>query len=87
MATKIPDVYNDILDSDQFHNDDISVIGKPRPIPFGGHASTALNAVNFITVDREKAARRNLNYLHERIENEKSYQEKKAKEDALTGVV
>ncbi len=86
--------YNDILDSDYYHNDDVSTTGKPRPIPvgvsdtiksgervqipFGGHSSTALNAVNFVKVNREAVADRNLAWMRERIVNEKFYQEKEA---------
>lgn len=78
-------IYNDLLDSDVYHVDDVTVIGDPSPIPqgvnrdgipFGGHQSTALNAVNYVTVDRESAARRNIEDLKARIalrlEREKS---------------
>lgn len=68
--------YNDLLDSDEVHNDDITVVGtgsqiplgmSESGIPFGGHQSTAVDAVNFIRVDRQAIADRNLSYLRERI--------------------
>lgn len=56
-------MYSDLLDSDQFHTDDIITLGP------------ALEAVNFITVDHEAASRRNINYIRENIAREKRYQE------------
>lgn len=78
-------LYNSLLDSDQFHVDDTRVIGEGEwipqrlnrdGIPYGGHSSTALNAVNYIEVDYEAAARRNIEDTRRRIalrlEREKS---------------
>ena len=69
-------LYNELLDSDQYHPDEIMVVGDPSPIPpgvnrngipFGGHQSTALNAVNYIAIDYEAAARRNIADTRKRI--------------------
>lgn len=57
-------MYNDLLDGESIHSDDLTVIGP------------ALDAVNFISVDLTSAANRNLGYLRERIERERAYQEK-----------
>ncbi len=56
-------MYNELLDGEQFHNDDLTVLGS------------ALEAVNFITIDHEKAANRNLDYIRENIARENAYQE------------
>jgi len=85
-------MYNDLLDSDQYHADDITVIGDPSPIPmginrdgipFGGHQSTALNAVNYVTVDFESTARRNIEDTRRRI----ALRLEREKQNDLTAVV
>jgi len=58
--------YNPILDSDQYHVDEI-LDGGP-----------ALEAVRFIYIDREAAANRNLRYIRENVAREKEFQEKLA---------
>jgi hypothetical protein len=63
--------FNDLLDNDQFHNSEVTDLGP------------ALNAVRFISIDREAAAQRNLGYIRSNIAREKAYQEKLA----LTTVV
>ena len=62
-------MYNDLLDSDQFHCDDLIDDGP------------ALEAVRFVTVDREAAASRNITYIRENIAREKLYQLKKWNDD------
>jgi hypothetical protein len=63
------------------HNDDVKVVGKPRRTqlgeaysyitgqyePYGGHPSTALNAVNTVTVNQESHNAREQKYLTDRI--------------------
>jgi hypothetical protein len=61
-------------------------LGLSEPIPlengqserrsFGGHESTALESINFIMVDYEGVAERNLAHIRENIAREKAYQEK-----------
>lgn len=85
-------LYNDLLDSDQYHRDDTTVIGTEHPIPmglnrdgipFGGHPSTGLNAVNIIVVDYEAAARRNIADTDKRI----ALRLEREKKAGLTAVV
>lgn len=85
-------LYNSLLDSEQFHVDDTRVIGEGTPIPtgvnrdgipFGGCQSTALNAVNYITVDYEAAARRNIEDTRKRI----ALRLEREKKNDLTAVV
>ncbi len=82
-----------LLDTDQYHRDDVTVVGEassPVPsginrdgIPFGGHESTAFNAVNYIKVDYEAAARRNIEDTKRRIALRLEHEKK----TELTGVV
>ena len=58
-------LYNDIIDGDQFHADEIQDAGP------------ALNAVRYINVNYEAAAKRNIGYIQENIAREKAYQEKR----------
>jgi len=64
-------LYNDLIDDGQFHNNEVHDAGK------------ALNAVRFVTLDYEAAARRNIGYIQENIVREAAYQKKLA----LTAVV
>lgn len=48
-------MYNEILDGDFVHNDDVRVVGK------------ALNAVNFIAIDYNAVAARNRGYIKANI--------------------
>jgi len=68
MATKIP-LYNDLLDSDQFHNDEV----HQGALVFPGTLSP-----HYVTVDTEAAAQRNIGYIQENIERERQYQKRKA---------
>lgn len=56
MATPI--LYNDILDGDQFHNDEV----HQGDLVFPG-----INSPHYVTIDTEAAARRNLGYIQENI--------------------
>lgn len=94
MSTKR--LYNSLLDSEQYHVDDTTVIGEGTHVPiqvnrdgimFGGHPSTALNAVNYITVDYEAAARRNLADTDRRIAQRLEREKKQAEKEGLTAVV
>lgn len=83
--------YNDLLDGEQYHSDDLRITGNPNPIPLtmnssgrtsGGSESTALNAINYVTVDYEAAAARNIRDIRENIAR------RRAREEALlTSVV
>lgn len=66
------------------HNDDTKIVGKSRGIPqgvnaenipFGGHQSTALNAVNYVEVDWAAVERRNTSYIRENIANRRKREE------------
>jgi hypothetical protein len=59
-------LYNPLIDGDQFHSDEITVIG---PASIRGQV---LDAVNFVTVDYEAAARRNLGYIRANIARSKA---------------
>lgn len=67
--------YNDMLDGDEVHNDDITVIGP------------AIDAVNFIRVNHQAVADRNLGYLRERIARRIAHEKAEAEKAALTLVV
>lgn len=82
-----PRLYNSMLDGDQYHVTEITVAGKPKPIPvglnrngipFGGCESTALDAVNFVAIDYEAAARRNLSYIQDNIRRRKEREQREA---------
>lgn len=82
-----PRLYNSLLDGDQFHADEVTVTGKPNQIPvrmnrdgipFGGSESTALDAVNFIAIDYEAAARRNIGYIQDNIRRRKEREQREA---------
>jgi hypothetical protein len=90
-----------LLDQDQYHNDEVKPTGKPHAIPervsdpvhsgsegipYGGHLSTALNAVNFIEVDYNAVELRNRQYIRENIARQRAY-EAKREEAQLTEVV
>ncbi len=82
--------FNPLLDTEQYHHDEVIVVGHPTPIPegigysysesrqvlSGGNPSTALNAVNYIAIDYDAAARRNIAAIRENIAREKAYQER-----------
>lgn len=97
----LPQLYNDFLDGDQYHQDDVAVAGVGHPIPigsaysyiekrdvpFGGSESTALDAVNFIAVDYEKAAARNISAIQDSIRRRLEHEESEAEKQSLTTVV
>ena len=58
-------LYNDILDSDQFHNDEVHQ---------GDLVFPSTNSPHYVTVDREAAAARNIGYIQENIQREAAYQ-------------
>jgi len=55
-------MYNDLLDSSFYHKDDITVI------------EPALNAVNFIKIDYDKAAARNIQDILDNIAREAAFE-------------
>ncbi len=57
-----PLMYNDLLDSSFYHKDDITVI------------EPALNAVNFIKIDYDKAAARNIQDILDNIAREAAFE-------------
>jgi hypothetical protein len=59
-------LYNPLLDGDQYHNDEVTVIGPVQVI----------DRINLVTIDTEAAARRNLGYIRENIERRKAREEK-----------
>ena len=63
--------YNDLLDSDQFHNDDVHE-GEP--------VFTTTKSPHYVYVDTEAAAARNIGYIQENIARERAYQQKKQDE-------
>lgn len=63
-------MYNPMLDGDFYHNNDLTDNGQ------------ALNAVRFITVDYEAAARRNLGYIRENITARLKREEKENRDAA-----
>lgn len=60
-------LYNDIIDGDQFHNDDVH---QGDPVFPGTHSP------HYVTVDYEAAAARNIGYIQENIQREAAYQRK-----------
>ena len=75
--------YSDLLDSGQWHSDDVEVVGKPRPIlsrdsigspSSGGHPSTALSSVNYVRPKFQAIANRAIADIKRNIENEQAYQ-------------
>jgi hypothetical protein len=54
-------LYNPLIDSDYYHNDDIKVVG---PAKIRGQE---IDRINLVTVDTESAARRNIGYIRENI--------------------
>lgn len=63
-------MYNDILDSDQFHNSEV----HEGDLVFPG-----TNSPHYVTVDREAAAARNIGYIRDNIAREAAYQERERK--------
>ncbi len=57
-------MYNELLDDEQYHNDDVSIIRE-----------SSLDKINIVKIDYESVAARNLNYIRENIAREKAYQE------------
>ena len=66
-------LYNDLLDSDQFHNDDVHE-GEP--------VFTTTKSPHYVYVDTEAAAARNIGYIQENIARERAYQKRLAKQGA-----
>lgn len=64
-------MYNDIIDSDQFHNDEV----HEGDLVFPGSS----NSPHYVTVDREATAARNIGYIQENIKREAAYQERERK--------
>jgi hypothetical protein len=62
-------MYNDMIDGDQFHNDDVHE-GKP--------VFTTTFSPHYVSIDYESAAARNIQYLRERIAREAEYQRRTA---------
>lgn len=60
-------MYNDMIDGDQFHSDDVHE---------GELVFKTTNSPHYVSIDYEAAAERNLGYLRERIEREKAYQQR-----------
>lgn len=54
-------LYNPLLDSDYYHNDDITIIG---PAKIRGQE---IDRINLVRVDTESAAARNIGYIRESI--------------------
>jgi hypothetical protein len=74
--------WNDSLSA--VHNDDMKVVASKkqpiphgvneRNIPFGGHESTALNAVNYVEVDWAAVEQRNTGYIQQNIANRRAHE-------------
>jgi hypothetical protein len=58
-------LYNPLLDGDQYHNDEVTVIG---PAKIRGQM---IDRINLVKIDIEAAARRNIRYIRENIERRK----------------
>ena len=84
-------LYNDLLDSDQFHNSEVTRVGlsvegtllqtaewkrpgEEQAPTYGGASFSALTGVNFVILDREAAAKRNIRYIRENIANRIAYE-------------
>jgi hypothetical protein len=63
-------LYNPLIDSDYYHNDDIKVIGPVK------NRGQEIDRINLVTVDTESAARRNIGYIRENIAARKAREEK-----------
>jgi hypothetical protein len=63
-------LYNPLIDSGYYHNDDIKVVG---PVKIRGQE---IDRINLVTVDTESAARRNIGYIRENIAARKAREEK-----------
>ena len=69
-------LYNPLIDSDYYHNDDIKVVG---PAKIRGQE---IDRINLVTVDTESAARRNIGYIRENIAARKAREEKENRDAA-----
>jgi hypothetical protein len=65
-----PKLYNSLLDSDYYHNDDITIVGPAK------NRGQEVDRINLVTVDTESAARRNIGYIRENIAARKAREEK-----------
>jgi hypothetical protein len=69
-------LYNPLLDGDQYHNDEVTVIG---PATIRGQV---IDRINLVTIDTEAAARRNIGYIRENIAARKAREEKENRDAA-----
>lgn len=53
--------YSPICDGDQYHNDEVTVIGNATI------RGQALDRINLVEIDYEAAAKRNIGYIRENI--------------------
>jgi hypothetical protein len=63
-------IYNPLIDGDQYHSDEVRVIG---PATIRGQI---IDAVNLVSIDYEAVAKRNLGYIRENIARRKAREEK-----------